>query len=147
VYLLLYLHIVTMFIAVSVAAGSSILLLVGARRGDRQLVAGLSALPIDRIVPPLYMVGGLFGLGTGLAFGYNLVAPWMLIAYALFAVLTFLGIRYTGPLVGRVHVVASDQATDAQAFAQVIRRFQLDTMITLGGIALIVADMVFKPFA
>lgn len=146
-YVLLYLHILTMFTAVSIAAGASILLLVGARRDDRALVASLSGLPIDRIVPPLYMLGGLFGIGTGLAFGYDLLAPWMLIAYALFAILTVIGIRVSGPLVARVHAVASDQGADVQAFSEVIRRFQLDTAITLGGIALIVADMVFKPWS
>lgn len=146
-YVLLYLHIITMFTAVSLAAGSSILLLIGARRGDRALVASLTGLSLDRIIPPLYVVGGLFGIATGLTFGYNLLAPWMLIAYVLFAGLAGMGILYSGPLMGRVHAVASGQGGDSQAFAVLIRRFQLDTLISLGGIGLIVADMVFKPWS
>ncbi len=146
-YVLLYLHILTMFTAVSLAAGSSIFVLIAARRRDRAAVAALTRLPIDRMVPPLYIVGGLFGLATALVFGYDLLAPWLIIAYLIFAGLAALGIVYSGPLMGRVHAVASDEAADAQAFGDVIRRFQLDAVLSLGGIAIIVADMVFKPFS
>jgi hypothetical protein len=145
-YVLLYLHIITMFIAVSLAAGSSILLLIGARRGDRALVASLTGMSLDRVIPPMYVVGGLFGIATGLTFGYNLLAPWMLIAYVLFAGLAGMGILYSGPLMGRVHGAAT-KGGDSQAFSALIRRFQLDTLLSLGGIGLIVADMVFKPWS
>jgi len=144
-YVLLYLHILTMFSAVAMAAGSSILVLLAARRRDRLLVASITGMHLDRIIPPLYLAGGLFGILTGATFGYSLVAPWMLIAYAVFAALMVLGVLYSGPLMGRVHAVASDQGADPQAFAEVMRRFRLDTLVSLGGIALIVADMVFKP--
>lgn len=146
-YILLYLHILTMFTAVAMAAGSSILVLLAGQRGDRLLIASISGMRLDRIIPPLYIAGGLFGILTGATFGYSLVAPWFLIAYSLFAALMLLGILYSGPLMGRIHAVASDQAADAQAFAEVMRRFRLDTAISLAGIALIVADMVFKPFS
>jgi hypothetical protein len=146
-YVLLYLHILTMFTAVSLAAGASILMLIAARRGDRAVVAGLAGLPIARTVPALYVVGGLFGLGTALTFGYNLLAPWLVIAYLVFAFLAGLGIAYSGPLMARVHAIASDRGADGTAFADVMRRFQLDAALSLGGIAVIVADMVFKPFS
>ncbi len=146
-YLLLYLHILLMFTAVSIAAGSSILVLIAAGRRERALVAALTALPLDRIVPPLYIVGGLVGLGTGLAFGYDLLAPWMVIAYVIFALMTALGILYSGPLLGRVHAIATDEGAESQAFTDVLRRFRIDAVLSLGGIALIVADMVFKPFS
>ena len=45
----------------------------------------------------------------------------------------------------RLHAIASDQGAEPQAFAEIMRRFRLDTASSLGGIALIVADMVFKP--
>ena len=146
-FVLLYLHILTMFAAVSLAAGSSLLLLIAARRGDRVLIAELTGLPIDRIVPPLYILGGLFGLATALAFGYDLLAPWLVVAYVLFAALTVLGIAYSGPLLGRVHTLAADQGAGGPGFEEIVRRFQLDAAVSLLGIALIVADMVFKPFA
>ena len=144
-YLLLFLHILTMFTAVSLAAGGSILMLVSARRGDRAVVATMSGMRLDRVIPPLYMLGGLFGLATALTFGYSLLAPWMIIAYLLFAALTALGILYSGPLMGRLHAAATDPGGE-QAFAELTARFQVDTAISLLGIALIVADMVFKPF-
>lgn len=146
-YLLLFLHVVIMFAAVSLAAGTKIIFLVATRRGDRALVAGLSALPLDRMVPALYAVGGLFGLTTALAFGYSLLAGWLVIAYLLFAVLAALGVGYSGPLMARMHAVASDTEADPEAFARVMRRFQLDAVVSMGALALLVADMVFKPFA
>jgi uncharacterized membrane protein len=146
VWLLLYLHILTMFAAVAMAAGSSILVLLADRRGDRRLVASITGLPLDRVIPPLYISGGLFGILTAVAFGYSLVTAWLLIAYTLFAALMLLGIVYSGPLMGRVHAIASDQEADPHAFAEVMQRFRLDTAVSLAGIALIVADMVFKPF-
>jgi hypothetical protein len=146
-YVLLYLHILTMFTAVALAAGSTILLLIAGQRGDRQLVAGLTGLPIDRVVPPLYILGGLFGLGTALAFGYSLVAPWMVIAYVLFAALTALGVLVSGPLMARIHAAASDHAGGEGALSRVMRRFWLDSVVSLAGIALLVGDMVFKPFS
>lgn len=146
-YVLLYLHILTMFTAVAMAAGSSILVLLAAGRGDRLLVASITGMRLDRIIPPLYIAGGLFGILTGATFGYSLVAPWLVIAYLVFAALMVLGVLYSGPLMGRMHAVASDQGADHQAFAEVMRRFRLDTLVSLGGIAVIVADMVFKPFS
>lgn len=146
-FVLLYLHILTMFTAVAMAAGSSILVLLAGRRGDRLLIASITGMGLDRVIPPLYISGGLFGILTAATFGYNLVAPWLLIAYILFAALMLLGITYSGPLMGRMHAVAADQGADAQAFGEVMQRFRMDTLVSLGGIALIVADMVFKPFS
>src|SRR5579859_8185347 len=93
-HVLLFLHILTMFTAVAVAAGTGILVLMGARRGDRSVVAAITSLPIPRIAPILYISGGVLGLATGFAFGYDLLAPWLIIAYVLFAMLAALGILY-----------------------------------------------------
>jgi len=144
---LLYLHIATMFTAVAMAAGSSLLVLLAHARGERGVVAAITGLPLDRIIPPLYVAGGLFGILTAVLNGYSLVAPWLVIAYLIFAMLMVLGIVYSGPLLGQVHAVASDQAGDADAFVRVMARYRLDALVSLGGIALIVADMVFKPLS
>jgi len=146
-FVLLYLHIVTMFTAVTVVMGAGILVLIGARRGDRSVVAAITSLPIPRLAPPLYIAGGLFGLATAFVFGYNLLAPWLIIAYVLFALLTALGARYSGPLFERTHTLAADPQVSGEAFGEAMSRFRTDAAVTLFGIALIIADMVFKPFS
>jgi hypothetical protein len=146
-YVLLYLHILTMFTAVTLAGGTSIFMLIADWRADRALAAALTGLPLDRIIPPFYLIGGLFGLLTAVSFGYGLLAPWLLIAYALFAALMALGILYSGPLLNRVRAAATDESVDLGAFAGVMRLGRVDSVISLTGIALIIADMVFKPFS
>ncbi len=146
-YVLLYLHILTMFTAVALAGGTSIFMLIASGRRDRALVAALTALPLDRVIPPLYITGGLFGLLTAVSFGYDLLAPWLVIAYLLFAALMALGILYSGPLLVRVRAAASDEGFDLQAFTAIMARGRLDSVVSLTGIALIIADMVFKPFS
>jgi hypothetical protein len=146
-FVLLFLHIGLMFTAVAVAMGAGILVLIGARRGDRSVVAALTSLPIPRVAPPLYISGGIFGLLTGIAFGYNLLAPWLIIAYVLFALLTALGILYSGPVFERTHAVAIDPQVSVEAFGEAMGRYRADVALTALGVALIIADMVFKPFS
>ena len=146
-FVLLYLHIITMFTAVTVVMGAGILTLIGAAGGNRSTVAAITSLPIPRLAGPLYSLGGLFGLATAFVFGYNLLAPWLVIAYVLFVLLTALGIRVSGPLFERTHAVATDPAASPEVFSQAMSRFRMDAGVTLAGIALIIADMVFKPFS
>jgi len=146
-FVLLYLHILAMFTAVTVVMGAGILVLIGARGGERAVVAAITSLPIPRLAGPLYAVGGLFGLATAFVFGYNLLAPWLIIAYVLFAILTVVGIRVSGPIFERTHAVASDPTASSEQFVQTMSRFRMDALLTLVGIALIIADMVFKPFS
>lgn len=144
---LLYLHILAMFTAVMVVMGAGVLTLIGARGGNRSVVAAITSLPIPRVAGPLYGIGGLFGLATAFVFRYNLLAPWLIIAYVLFVLLTILGIRVSGPIFERTHEIASDPGTTSDAFDQAMNRFRVDAVVTLIGIALIIADMVFKPFS
>src|SRR5690242_17465973 len=146
-FVLLYLHILAMFTAVRVVMGAGILVLIGARGGNRSVVAAITSLPIPRLAGPLYALGGLFGLATAFFFGYNLLAPWLIIAYVLFIFLMAVGIRISGPIFERTHAVASDPAASGEAFGQAMSRFRMDAVGTMIGIALIIADMVFKPFS
>jgi hypothetical protein len=146
-FILLFLHILMMFTAVAVAGGTNILLLVGVRRRDRTLIAAITSLPIPMVAPILYITGGLFGVATALAFGFNLLAPWLVVAYVLFAMLAALGVLYSGPLFARVHAVAADAQAGAEAFREVMGQYQIDAALSLAGIGLLLADMVFKPFS
>ena len=85
----LLLHIVTMFTVVALHSGPQILTLAAARTGQSTAVAGIASMyaRTGRAVPPLGIAGLLFGIATGLTGGFNLLAPWLLIAYGLFGLL------------------------------------------------------------
>jgi hypothetical protein len=149
VYLLLLLHILTMFTAVTMGAGTLLFVLVAARTGRTRTALEIAALPTERFIPPTYMVGGLFGLAAGLAFGYNLLAPWLVIAYLLFAVATAWGIRVTSPAMRRLANVAATGDMQANAIdvnRMLGRALTIDAGFTFLLIGLIVLDMVVKPF-
>jgi uncharacterized membrane protein len=149
VFLLLLLHILTMFVAVTLGAGTLLFVLVAARTGRTRTALEIAALPIERFIPPAFIVGGLFGLATGLAFGYDLLAPWLLIAYVLFIAATVWGIRVTSPAMRRLAKVAGagGEAADAGDVERMLgRRLTIDAVFTFLVIGLIILDMVVKPF-
>lgn len=144
----LYLHIIAMFAAVSVSIGSSMTLLIAARRRELDAVRVITGMPIGRVIPALYMTGGLLGLATAISFGFDLLAPWLVIAYALFAILTVVGITFSGPLIMRLNAVLTtpSAASDGET-EQLIARLTPDLVVTIAGVALLIADMVLKPFS
>lgn len=148
-YLLLLLHILIMFVAVTLGAGTLLLVLVAARTGRTRTALEIAALPTERFIPPAYIVGGLFGVATGLAFGYNLLAPWLVIAYLLFAVATAWGIRVTSPAMRRLANIAAtgDLETNASDVERRLgRALTIDAGFTFLLIGLLILDMVVKPF-
>lgn len=96
-----------------------------------------------RAVPPLGILGALFGLAAGLLLGFNLLAPWLLIAYGLFALIVLFGGIVSVPYITRLGAAAreGDATYDelAAGFAAIVL---VDALIYV----LIVADMVLKPF-
>jgi uncharacterized membrane protein len=149
VYLLLLLHILITFVAVTLGAGTLLFVLVAARSGRTRTALEIAALPTERFISPAFIVGGLFGVATGLAFGYNLLAPWLVIAYLLYAVATAWGIRVTSPAMRRLANVAVTGDVDANASdveRMLGRALTIDASFTFLLIGLIILDMVVKPF-
>lgn len=143
----MFIHVLLMFGAVAMAAGSSFLLLVAARRRELEAIRAITAVPITRIVPVLYIGGAVFGLATALALGYDLRSAWLVIAYVLFALLAAFGLFRSGPLVERLNAVLTDPgAARPDETERLLDALGPDTAVNLVGIALIIADMVFKPF-
>jgi len=149
--LVLFLHLALMFTAVAVAYGGVIFFLVALRAGN---VAGLiamttSAKTTERVIPILFISGGIFGLLTAIVTNSNLLAPWLLIAYALFVVLTIIGARFTAPAIARIgEAVAA--APDGPLPAEVVTlrsRFYRLEVFDFFFLFLIIFDMVVKPFS
>jgi hypothetical protein len=89
--MLKFAHIGTMFMAVGVAVGTEVMGHRVANSGDVRAIRTYFAQagPIMNLIPVLYVSGFLFGLAAGALGAFNLLAPWLLLAYGLFF-LTFL---------------------------------------------------------
>ncbi len=143
----LFLHILTMFAVVAFHSGPQILALAAARTGQTSALAAIGNLyaRTGRAVPPLGIFGAVMGLATGLTGEFNLLAPWLLIAYALFVLLIVSGGVVSYPYIVRLGAAVREERPDREELLG--RRL---TLIVTGDaliVVLIIADMVLKPFA
>jgi Predicted integral membrane protein (DUF2269) len=144
--LILFLHIATMFAVVALHSGPQVLLYAATRSRRPTVVAAIADVyaRTGRAVPPLGILGGLFGLAAGLVLGLDLLAPWLLIAYGLFALIVLFGGIVSVPHITRLGAAA--RAADAAYDDLAGRRFTAIVLVDALIYALIVADMVLKPF-
>lgn len=143
---LLFLHIVTMFTVVVIHSGPQILTLAAARTGQPTAVVGIASMyaRTGRAVPPLGILGLLFGIATGLTGGFNLLAPWLLIAYALFGLLVVYGGVKSYPYI----VSLGEAVREGRPNHQELLGRPLTVIVAVDALiyVLIIADMVLKPF-
>ena len=111
--LLVFFHLAFMFTAVSLSYGSQLLLLFAIRSNRAENVRSVTGATqmVGTVVPPLFVIGGLFGLAAAWVFGYPLLAPWLVIAYLAFAVLAVSGVRLTGPNYDRLRAATANSET------------------------------------
>jgi hypothetical protein len=83
-------HIAAMFVAVALEVGAALLLYLIARSGDAPAIRRAFAYTtrIGCISRVCYAVGLIFGVAAGLTGALNRTARWLLVAYALFAVMS-----------------------------------------------------------
>ena len=152
-FILKFLHIAVMFAAVGVSLGPELLLRGIGRSGDvRAIRTGYSiAHRIGRAIPPLFVVGLIFGLLTAWAGAMNFLAPWLLIAYGLFVVATLLGARAIAPHIARVAALAAESPDGAPSteLTAAVTDPRVDTLVMVEVIVILafVFDMVVKPFS
>ncbi|HEU4671726.1 MAG TPA: hypothetical protein VFS32_02390 [Candidatus Limnocylindrales bacterium] len=137
--ILLFAHVALMFAAVALTTGTLALLVI-AHQARRLEVVGpaIASLPLARISPPLFVLGGLAGVATAWAFGYSLLSPWLVLAYVGFAAGVVFAVVVTS---GRMERLA--RGDDVVAVGRGLR---IDLAVNVALFALLIADMVFKPF-
>jgi len=143
---LVFLHILTMFAVVAFPSEPQILTLAAARTGQESAVGPIARMygRTGRAVPPLGILGALLGIGAGLTGGFNLLAPWLLIAYALFAALIIYGGVVSAPYLVRLGDGTRENRSD---WGELLgSRLTLIVAIDALILGLIIADMVLKPF-
>jgi hypothetical protein len=150
---LVFAHLAFIFTAVAMSYGSQLLLLVAIRSNRADNVRGVIGTTslVGAVVPALYVIGGLFGLGAAWVGGYPLLAPWLVISYLAFAILAASGVLLAGPNYQRLGVSVADSgdgplAPDTRAI--------ISSVAFRGGVALdfvllgvLVFVMVFRPFS
>ena len=138
--ILLFLHIAVMFLAIAVHTGSQLFAWIALRWGPPGSLLGVVQVygRLGTVVPVLFIVGGLLGLATTIAFGYSLLAPWLVIAYVGFVVAAAYASRVSAPTINGL-------GGDAAAID--MNRVQLVIAGDAAIVAILIADMVFKPFS
>ncbi len=149
-----FLHISTMITAVTLALGPSLVFDRLAASGDvlatRAFLARMAV--FDRFIGALFVLGALFGLLAATAIGFNLLAPWLVIAYLIFVSVMVLqvtvGRRWRGSLAHTVSAVPAGTAHSTElAIIGSAAAGKLLYWYTAAATAVIVFDMVAKPLS
>jgi uncharacterized membrane protein len=151
--LLTFLHVATMFLAVALSLGPAILLRAVARGRDARSIQAFAE-PIaglGRYIGPLFILGGALGLSVAIVGGFNLLAPWLIIAYVLYVIGTGVGALGEGKWTQDVAKAAAanpERAAGPELVAVLTSTRGVTVFVTFSGIiALLVFDMVVKPFS
>jgi hypothetical protein len=139
-------HVLSMFGVVTMWVGAWVIWDLVARTGDR-----VALRRVDRVSQVtgqvgllLLVVGVIAGFATAVTGGFNLLAGWLLIAYALL-LSDLLTLRLFGIHVERVRAASKDESVDLQRVAS--SPLANATLVAVIGFwALLIADMVVKPF-
>lgn len=146
-----FLHVITMFSAVAAATVPEVVLHVIARRGD---VAGLRgflpvAMAAGRLIPILFVVGLVFGILAALTGQIDLLRPWLVASYVVFAIAMAMGPLLAAPWGARLGAATFASPLDAPSAELVAaihdRRGIVSATIGLTAIVVIVFLMVVKP--
>jgi hypothetical protein len=107
-------HIAAMFAAVSIFVGQGLLEGAVARSGDVRALRRVLAAE-DRFAPVgggIFLLGIALGIVAALVGGFNLTAPWLLIAYVLAAIILINAFAYHIPTANRLKALAEASPAD-----------------------------------
>jgi hypothetical protein len=147
-----FLHVATMFTAVSIALGPSLLLERIGHSGDVPAIrrAFGMATPLVKLIPPLYGLGAALGIVAIFTNGFNPFAPFLLIAYALFILATVVGITFNNPWFNRVVKLSAESpdAAPSPALTAALHDRTIGWVNWFDRLVIVafVFDMIVKPF-
>lgn len=151
--LLLFAHITLMITGVGLALGTTLLLQMAYLTGQVGAIRGVATAGgrMGGLIPILFLGGGVFGLLTAVSFGFSLTTPWLVIAYVLFAVATYLG-AVADTAWARKVVTALGTTPDGPLTPEIRslfadRRHIAVSVLSYSIFVLILFDMVVKPLS
>jgi len=148
-----FLHIATMFTAVALSLGPAVLIRFVARNRNARSIQAVAegTFSLSRFIGPIFGLGLIFGLITAFVGGFNFLAPWLVLAYVLFAVGIIVGAGGEGPWTAEVARVAAENTEPTAGPALVAVLTSARANFLFWAFALILAalifDMVVKPFS
>lgn len=145
-----YLHILTMFTAVTLMFGGELLFHLVRRTGDVGALRRFLdvVFPVFRIGVALLTLGVAFGLLAAVTIGFNLTAGWLLLAYTLIVAIYALGFGVGVPYFGRVRrAIGRDDTAASPELRRVLadRRGVGDLVFATILYVAIIYVMVLKP--
>jgi Predicted integral membrane protein (DUF2269) len=147
-----FLHIITMFIAVAMSVGPELMLHRVAQSGDVRSIRAVfgAARPIGQLSAMIFGIGVIFGLIAAWLGKFNFLAPWLLIAYVLFIIVMALG-GIVGRWLQQVGMAAGESGEgDPSPELTALLHNPMATYAVWANLAiitLIVLVMVLKPFS
>lgn len=147
----IFLHVLTMFIAVAMGYGPAMMMIAAGNNVRVLRGVTIAGARLQKFVPPAFMLGIAFGVVAIFAHGFNPFAPWLLIAYALVAAALVITLVFTDPWLEKVAAAVEsspDEAPSAE-LRQLLGSPRNRALLVLdaGIVATIIADMVLKPFS
>jgi len=152
-HVLLFLHITFFITAITISYGPLLLLRLAYQTGEVGNIRWLAVVH-SRLGPATflgYLFGGIFGGLTAIAFGFDLLAPWLVIAYVAFAIAMILGVSENRTWSLRL-AEAVKQTPDGPLTPEIrdlfMNRRTLSVLaIDIAWFFVIIFDMVIKPFS
>ncbi len=147
------LHLLAMFSAVGAVVGTEVLLHRVARSGDVRTIRSVFTLakPLNLVAPVLFLAGAAFGLADAITRGFNLLAPWLVIAYVLFVVMLAIGGSIQGRWIDRIAASAASSEDSAPSAELTQATHDRGATVAMYGSWLlligIIFSMVAKPFS
>jgi hypothetical protein len=145
-----FLHILSMFSAVTFLVGAELLAITAIRRRDHEMLRvyfriGTRA---DIVGMVLFILGIGFGLVAAMTIGWSLLSGWLVIAYVLAVLVVVVGFS-SAPYLERLQA-ALPEHDDAPVSPELeamlaSRRLPATSAASICLTALLIADMVFKP--
>jgi len=140
-------HVVSMFGVITLWVGAWVIWDLVARTGDRSALRRVDHVSqtTGQIGFALLLIGIAAGFLTAILGGFDLTAPWLLIAYAL-VLSDLLVLRWAIVHTARVRAAQNDPSADLKGIASSARA-NATLVVLVGFWLLIIADMILKPFS
>jgi hypothetical protein len=146
-----YLHVLTMFAAVTLMFGGEVLFHLLRRSNDFNALRRFLEVvfPVFRVGVGLLSLGVVFGLLAAQTIGFSLTSGWLLLAYALIAGIYLIGFGVGVPYFNRVREALNDSSLqpDSPELRRVLHdpRWMLDLVVSVLLYVAIIFVMVVKP--
>jgi hypothetical protein len=147
----IFLHVLTMFVAVAMGYGPAILMIAASRSNDIVALRGVlsAAFRLEKLIGPTFVLGLAFGLVAIFVNDFDPLAGWLIIAYVLFAVAAIFPQVFTSPWLKKVAAAADTSPDDhpSDELRALLTSPRNRVMLALDALIVValIADMVLKP--